>query len=97
MTDDASRAAERTGLAWQRTALAVAAGGLVAARIAWETSGAVALVGLVTAVPLALWVLAASRSRYRPGRTPRVGVEAALLSAAVLALGAGELLSSLAA
>lgn len=97
MSEEAGLAAERTGLAWQRTALAVAAGSLVAARISWETSGPVALVGLALSLPLALWVLAASRSRYRRVRHPGAGIEATLLSAAILALGVGELLNALAA
>lgn len=62
---DAGLQAERTALAWRRTALALAVGAVGAGRLAVPVLGvlalAVAVVGLVQAVLVAL----AARSRYR--------------------------------
>lgn len=85
---DLGRPHERTALAWQRTALAVAAGSLVSARLAWEGSGLLALAPLLLALPLAGWVLATAR-----GRRWSTGLEAALLCTAVAVLGAVELVT----
>lgn len=83
---DLGRPHERTVLAWQRTALAVAAGALVSARLAWAGSGLLALAPLLLALPLAGWVLAtASQRRYS------TALEAAFLCTAVAVLGAVEL------
>jgi uncharacterized membrane protein YidH (DUF202 family) len=79
---------ERTALAWQRTALAVAAGSLISARLAWEGSGVLALAPLLLALPLAGWVLATAR-----GRRYGTALEAAFLCVAVAVLGAVELVT----
>lgn len=104
--------AERTGLAWQRTALSVAAGSIAAARISYEDVGRLALLNVAIALPLALWVYVGSRLRpqHRPTRQPAarwhvpldrwrpgVGVEGAVLGAAVLVLGTVELVAVLSA
>jgi uncharacterized membrane protein YidH (DUF202 family) len=60
--------AERTALAWQRTALAMAVGALVAGRLAGAAFGAVSLVVVVLGVVQAVVVLEASRRRYRAVR-----------------------------
>ncbi|MCZ2826852.1 MULTISPECIES: DUF202 domain-containing protein [unclassified Modestobacter] len=57
--------AERTALAWQRTALAMAVGALVAGRLAVPAFGAVSLVVVVLGVVPAVVVLEVSRRRYR--------------------------------
>lgn len=56
---------ERTALAWQRTALSVMAGAAALARLTVGRLGPVALLGLVVALPLTLWVLVESQGRYR--------------------------------
>jgi putative membrane protein len=56
---------ERTALAWRRTALAILASSLVAARILAELFGPwAALLGLL-GVALAAWLLASVHGRYR--------------------------------
>jgi uncharacterized membrane protein YidH (DUF202 family) len=57
--------AERTALAWQRTALAMAIGALVAGRLAVPVFGAGSLVVAVLGVVGAVVVLVVSRRRYR--------------------------------
>jgi uncharacterized membrane protein YidH (DUF202 family) len=56
---------ERTALAWQRTALSLAGGSAILARLTLDRLGAAALVSVAVAAPLALWVLWESRGRYR--------------------------------
>jgi uncharacterized membrane protein YidH (DUF202 family) len=60
--------AERTALAWQRTALAVLGGSAVVTRLAEHRLGVVAVLGLVIVVPVAGWVLLEGRRRYRRSR-----------------------------
>ncbi len=55
---------ERTALAWQRTALALMAGSAILARLTFDRLGALALLSVVVALPLSLWVLLESRRRY---------------------------------
>lgn len=55
---------ERTALAWQRTALALAAAAAVVARLTLERIGVVAVASVLVTMPLAVWVMAASRGRY---------------------------------
>ena len=62
--DDRGLAAERTALAWQRTALATTAGAAVMARFTVGSLGVPALVLLVCAVGLSVGILVASRTRY---------------------------------
>jgi uncharacterized membrane protein YidH (DUF202 family) len=54
---------ERTALAWQRTALSLAAASAVLSRLAFERLSWAALLSAV-ALPLSLWVLLESRLRY---------------------------------
>lgn len=61
---DDGRAVERTALAWQRTALALATVSAVATRLAVDRLGPLALVGLL-ALPLSAWVFVESRRRQR--------------------------------
>ena len=62
---DPGLAPERTALAWQRTALSIVFGTLLLARLTIGQIGVVAVVVLGVSVPLALWVYAESRRRYR--------------------------------
>ncbi|MCX5046211.1 DUF202 domain-containing protein [Aldersonia sp. NBC_00410] len=62
---------ERTALAWQRTALAVLAGAAVVTRMTLHRLGIFALVGLLVAIPICVWVLVESRSRYRHDAAPQ--------------------------
>ena len=97
---DAGLQPERTLLAWRRTALAIAGGGAVGARVLSEQIGALAyLVGLaVVAVALAAYVLAHRAYRravlemvHGSGLAPSPGVPVAGLAVACLLLGAGGL------
>lgn len=84
---------ERTALAWQRTALSMIAGAAVMARLTWSTGGVGALVILVAAAGLSIWVFIESRGRYdhsarvrlransRGGRAPLALTAAASLMA----------------
>jgi putative membrane protein len=92
---------ERTALAWQRSALALAAATIVVGRLTFNTVGLVAL--LVVALGLAhvavIFATAQRHYRIRTGvqqakRWP-TGVHAALLSLQVAALGVLELLDLL--
>lgn len=82
---------ERTALAWQRTALSLMVASTIVLRLTAVELGALALVGVAIAFPLAFWVFLESRWRYRHhaglqqrGR-PRGGrAGAALVSAMVL-------------
>ena len=56
---------ERVALSWQRTALAIAVGALIYARIVFQTIGYWAFVPMVAGLVLALYLGAGSRVRYR--------------------------------
>ncbi|RBY83302.1 DUF202 domain-containing protein [Blastococcus sp. TF02A-26] len=99
---EAAAQAERTALAWQRTALGAAAGAVVAARLAAPSGGPVAAVLLAAggAVGALLWRVA--RRRYRDatgalaaadgGGVPGPGLPAALLAGFVALVGLAGLL-----
>ncbi len=90
---DPGAANERTALAWQRTALSVVAGSALLAKVYAGRIGAVAMLGVVVGVPLAMWVMLESRARYRrdpgssPRRRPRGGRSATALAVATAAVG----------
>jgi uncharacterized membrane protein YidH (DUF202 family) len=67
---------ERTALAWQRTALALMAGAAIISRLSLDSLSVFAVVAVAVAVPVGVWVLWASRQRYRAHaslqREPRV-------------------------
>jgi uncharacterized membrane protein YidH (DUF202 family) len=93
---DAGIANERTALAWQRTALSLAAGAAVLARLTFDRLGVVAVAALALALTLAVWVLAESRGRYahdagvRLRDRPRGGRAPAALAAATVLVGLTE-------
>ncbi|QIX25523.1 DUF202 domain-containing protein [Nocardioides sp. JQ2195] len=88
---------ERTALAWQRTALSLAAACAIMARLTWSTLGPVAIVLLSTALVLSAWVFLASWLRYshdagtrrRPG--PRGGRAPLALAVATALIATTEL------
>jgi putative membrane protein len=88
---------ERTALAWQRTALSIAAAVLIVVRLTVGSVGALAVVVLVFCLGHAVVLLHSSRRRYdaRTGAVARqpwsVGVHGALLAVQVLLLAALEL------
>ncbi len=88
---------ERTALAWQRTALAVLAGGALLTRYTSDKLGLFALASVLASVPLALWLFLESRGRYLHDAGVRVrprsrGGRAPLrLTIATLAIGLTEL------
>lgn len=88
---------ERTALAWQRTALALVAGSAILARLTFDRLGVLALVSVVVALPLSVWVLVESRGRYahdagvRRRRRPRGGRAPAALTVATAVLALTEL------
>jgi uncharacterized membrane protein YidH (DUF202 family) len=92
---------ERTALAWQRSALALAAATIVIGRLTFSAVGLVALVVVALGVAHAAVVFATARRHYRlrtgePNvSTWSTGVHAALLSAQVAALGVLETLAVL--
>ena len=64
--EDASGAQnERTALAWSRTALSVVVTAAIVSRLAVESIGAIALLAVAAAVPVSVWLVLASRHRYR--------------------------------
>ena len=79
---------ERTALAWQRSALALAVATVVVGRLTFEAAGLFGLVVVVLGLShtAALFVLA------RTGRPRAMGFHAALLSGQVVSLGILELL-----
>jgi uncharacterized membrane protein YidH (DUF202 family) len=56
---------ERTALAWQRTALSLLAGSAIVSRLTIERIGPAALLCVLAALPLTVWLLQLSRDRYR--------------------------------
>ncbi|MGY1773793.1 DUF202 domain-containing protein [Blastococcus sp. SYSU D00813] len=82
--------AERTALAWRRTALGVGAGALVAARLAAPSAGVAAYVLLVAGAVVAVLLTWTATRRYRaavraltadPRTVPGPGLPTALLAA----------------
>ncbi len=98
MTDDLGLAAERTRLAWRRTALGLAAGSVAAGRLLQDVVGTaawgVALAGLVAAGVVLLaagrrrgWLLSAARRDLPGGRlVTACAAGTALLGVAALAV-----------
>lgn len=91
---DPGLSAERTLLAWQRTALAVTAGSALMARLTFGDLGVAALLLLGAAVALSGWILLDSRTRGRRERL-RGGVASAVLALAVVLMAATELIALL--
>lgn len=93
MPIETGRASERTGLAWSRSALSIAAtGGLLAKAAADEGAsriGATAL-GVLLLFALAVWAYGAISHRRGGIRSPRLAL--ALISAASAAAGAAAFL-----
>jgi uncharacterized membrane protein YidH (DUF202 family) len=93
---DAGLQPERTALAWQRSALALAAATIVIGRLTFSAVGLVALFIVALGVTHAAVVFATAQRHYRlrtgEGHmaTWPTGVHAALLSAQVTALGVLE-------
>lgn len=56
---------ERTSLAWSRTALSVVVTAAIVSRLAVESIGPAALLAVVAALPVSIWLVLASRRRYR--------------------------------
>ncbi|HLR86143.1 MAG TPA: DUF202 domain-containing protein [Nocardioidaceae bacterium] len=56
---------ERTALAWSRTALSVVVTAAIVSRLSVESIGPVALLAVVAALPVSVWLVLASRRRYR--------------------------------
>lgn len=92
MTTDSGLTAERTRLAWQRTALSVVAGAALMARLTFAELGRSALVLLGVALLLSAWILLDSRTRGRRDRL-RGGVASAVLATAVILMALTELAS----
>lgn len=103
---DPGAARSRTVLAWQRTALSVAAGTLLLVRLGYDELGPAVLLALL-GLPLAAWVVlhgARTQPGLRAGRTGRAGraggagrvlptgLAGALLALAITALCLVELL-----
>ncbi|UPK74600.1 DUF202 domain-containing protein [Nocardioidaceae bacterium SCSIO 66511] len=67
MSADGGRGAqnERTALAWNRTALSVVVTAAIVSRLAIESIGPIALLAVVVAVPVSVWIVLGSRRRYR--------------------------------
>lgn len=65
MTRDAGAQNERTALAWQRTALSLLAAAAAVSRLTIDRLGPPALLCVLSAVPLSLWVFLEGRGRYR--------------------------------
>ncbi len=91
---------ERTSLAWQRTALAVAVAALVVTRLAASRLGPAAFVVLAVAGATTATIFLSARWEYRrraglpaPRRGVHEGGRAALLTGTVLILGGVELLA----
>lgn len=96
-TSEAGLANERTGLAWQRTALSLVTGSAILSRFTFERLGIVAVVSFAVVASLAGWLFWEARGRYRHapdverGRRPRGGRAPATVAAAVAVLASTEL------
>ena len=90
MHGDRGRSDERTGLAWQRTALAVLAAAAFLTRLTFHDLGTAVFVALGLTSALCLWVLLESGARY-PRGYDRGGRAAGALTLAVIALAGVEL------
>ena len=92
---------ERTALAWQRSALALAGATIVVGRLTFGTVGAIALLVVALGVGHAAVIFATAQRHYRirtgatQARQWPTGVHAILLSVQVAALGVLELLDVL--
>lgn len=86
---DLGLSGERTTLAWQRTALGIAAGAAIMGRLTFGDLGAPALIVLGAALALSGWVLL--ESGLRPRRASRGGRAAAWLAIAVVLMSLTEL------
>ena len=92
---------ERTALAWQRSALALAGATIVVGRLTFDTAGIVALLVGALGVGHAAVIFATAQQHYRiqtgeaQGTTWPTGVHAALLSVQVTALATLELVDVL--
>lgn len=64
MTSVSGASNERTALAWQRTALALLAGGAIISRLTFDRVGIFSWIALAVVLPLSAWVLLESRGRY---------------------------------
>ncbi len=88
---------ERTALAWQRSALALAGASVIVARLTVSTAGIVALVVALSGLVHAAVIFLVQRRHYRIRSAGRVAphwptaVHAALLSAQVILLAGLEL------
>ena len=88
---------ERTALSWQRTALSLLAGAAAVSRLTTHQLGTVALVPVLTALPLTLLVFFEGRGRYqhdariRSRAVPRDGRGPAFLTLAMTIMAATEL------
>lgn len=98
MTDapfDDGLQAERTLLAWRRTCLAVAVGGVLVVRFGAQPLGALGAAAGILVVVLAIAAYAAASMRYRHvhglltngGRLPAAGGTVTLVALAVLVFG----------
>ncbi|MFC9356667.1 DUF202 domain-containing protein [Rhodococcus sp. NPDC057014] len=87
---DAGLANERTTLAWQRTALAIAAGGAILGRLTFGRLGFLAFAILALAITLSLCAFCESQGR---SRRPRRGRATLALSSATALLAAVEALA----
>jgi uncharacterized membrane protein YidH (DUF202 family) len=96
---DPGLATDRTALAWQRTALATAAGAAIMARLTFDRLGPSALVTMAAALGLSGWILLESRGRYRHDaglrqrRRPRGGRAPLVLALAVGLIALTELIA----
>jgi uncharacterized membrane protein YidH (DUF202 family) len=94
---DPGRQPERTALAWQRTALALAAGTIVVGRLTFSSAGAVAVLVVALGVGHAAVIFATAHQHYRirtgavRSRRWPTGVHAAILTAQATVLGLLEL------
>ena len=68
---DPGSSSARTELAWQRTALSLVGCSAVITRLALGRLGTLAVVALVVAFPLSLWVLPEGLLRHRRDRAIR--------------------------
>jgi len=94
--EDPGSSAERTALAWRRSALALLAGAAITMRLSLDRLGPVAFVSPALVAPLACWVLLESRGRYAHHCGTRIRNEApdgrapAGLALALIVLAVGE-------